>query len=160
IVGLVQPWGEYMTLQETNHSPFAFADTLIRSGLNLGALELECVMGVTPRGNYCRDTLDVSRLLDLYALLGGPLQVTLGYPSTTAADSVADADLAASGGHWLTGLDAATQAAWASAVGNVALCKPAVRSVQWTHYLDGARHQFPGCGLVDHAGQPKPALQQ
>ena len=57
-VGVVQPWGEYLVVQERQHSPFLFADTLIRSGLNLAALEIEVVMGVTPRGSYCRDLLE------------------------------------------------------------------------------------------------------
>ena len=51
------------------------------------------VMGVTPRGSYCRDLLDASRVLDLYALLGMPLQVTLGYPSAGGADPLADPTL-------------------------------------------------------------------
>ena len=55
IIGIAQPWGEYMALADRTHSPFIFADTLIRSGLNLAALDLEMVMGVTPRGSYCRD---------------------------------------------------------------------------------------------------------
>ena len=82
VVGIAQPWGEYMALADRTHSPFIFADTLIRSGLNLAALDVELVMGVTPRGSYCRDLLEMSRLLDLYALLGVPLRVTLGYPSS------------------------------------------------------------------------------
>src|SRR5262249_22658640 len=61
VVGLAQPWGEYMAVEERNHSPFIFADTLIRSGLSQAALDVELVMGVTPRGSYCRDLLDTSR---------------------------------------------------------------------------------------------------
>ena len=81
VVGVAQPWGEYMAAAERTHSPFVFADTLIRSGMNLAALDVEIVMGPTPRGSYCRDLLETSRILDLYALLGVPLRVTLGYPS-------------------------------------------------------------------------------
>src|SRR5262249_45762483 len=29
VVGVAQPWGEYMTLSDRTHSPFIFADTLI-----------------------------------------------------------------------------------------------------------------------------------
>src|SRR5262249_39525784 len=72
-VGISQPWGEYMATEERTHSPFIFADTLVRSELNLASLDVEIVMGVTPRGSYCRDLLDTSRMLDLYALLGVPL---------------------------------------------------------------------------------------
>src|SRR5262249_11943543 len=82
VVGIAQPWGEYMALADRTHSPFIFADTLIRSGLNLAALDIEMVMGVEPRGSYCRDVLETSRMLDLYALLALPPPVTLAYPST------------------------------------------------------------------------------
>src|SRR5206468_1482903 len=90
IVGVAQPWGEYMAQEDRIHSPFIFADTLVRSGLNLAALDLELVSGVTPRGSYCRDLLETSRLLDLYALLGVPLRVTMAYPSANTSDPKAD----------------------------------------------------------------------
>ena len=106
-IGIAQPWGEYMALQERTHSPFIFADTLIRSGLQLAALDLELVMGVTPRGSYCRDLLEASRLLDLYALLGVPLRVTLGYPG---------------GGHPRPGCDPAL--AWSGDAGTRGLRPP------------------------------------
>src|SRR5258708_39977843 len=50
VIGISQPWGEYMVAEEWTHSPFIFADTLIRSGIsNLAALELAILMGVQPR---------------------------------------------------------------------------------------------------------------
>src|SRR5262249_22561867 len=87
VVGIAQPWGDYMAAEDCMHSPFIFADTLIRTGLNLAALDVEVIAGVTPRGSYCRDLLDTSRLLDLYSLLGVPLRVTLGYPAAQTADA-------------------------------------------------------------------------
>jgi Glycosyl hydrolase family 10 len=158
IVGLAQPWGEYMAVEERNHSPFIFADTLIRSGLTLAALDVELVMGVTPRGSYCRDLLDTSRLLDMYALLGLPLRVTLGYPSSSAADPLADPDFRADAGHWRGGFSAAAQADWARDFVTLAVCKPYVQAVHWTHFSDAEPHTFPHTGLVDSAGNLKPAL--
>jgi hypothetical protein len=160
IVGIAQPWGEYMTGRDRNHSPFVFADTLIRSGLSLAALDLELVMGASPRGSYCRDTLDASRLLDLYALLGVPLQVTVGYPSADTLDADADAALSVAGGHWRDGFSPEMQANWADAFVALALCKPAVRSVQWVHLRDGVPHQFPNCGLVAAGDKDKPVLHR
>jgi hypothetical protein len=160
IVGVAQPWGEYMTSRERNHSPFVFADTLIRSGLNLAALDLELIMGALPRGSYCRDTLDASRLLDLYALLGVPLQVTLGYPSDSGLDGEADAAQSVTGGYWRKGFTPEMQANWADSFVALALCKPAVRSVQWIHLLDSAPHQFPHCGLADADNKVKPVLER
>ena len=160
IVGIAQPWGEYMTTAERNHSPFVFADTLIRSGLNLAALDLELVMAALPRGSYCRDTLEVSRLLDLYALLGVPLQVTVGYPSADGADPNADGEAPVSGGWWHEGFTPEVQADWASSFVGLALCKPAVRSLVWANLADSVPHQFPHCGLADAQDKAKPVLKR
>ncbi len=157
-IGIAQPWGEYMALQDHSHSPFIFADTLIRSGMNLAGLDIELISGVSPRGSYCRDALEISRLIDLYALLGVPLQVTLGYPSAAGPDASADPALAVAAGSWRGGFTPDMQAQWAEAHVGLAVCKPSVRAVTWTHFSDGAPHQFPSCGLVDAAGKPKPAL--
>jgi hypothetical protein len=158
VVGVSQPWGEYMAVEDRTHSPFIFADTLIRSGLNLAALDIELVMGMTPRGSYCRDLLEASRVLDLYALLGVPLRVTLGYPSAESPDPDADPELRVAGGRWHGGFDPATQADWAASFGALALCKPFVQGVQWAHLSDAGPHPFPHCGLADAANRPKPAL--
>jgi hypothetical protein len=158
VVGIAQPWGDYMANQVRNHSPFVFADTLIRSGLNLAALDIELVMGVWPRGSYCRDLLEASRLLDLYALLGVPLQVTLACPSQ-AADESSSAQLEINAGQWRTGFSSAVQADWAAAFGRLALCKPSVRAVLWSHLSDAEPHLFPACGLVDSNGLPKPVMR-
>jgi hypothetical protein len=160
VVGIAQPWGEYLALSECTHSPFLFADTLIRAGLNLSALDIELVMGVTPRGSYCRDLLEISRMLDLYALLGVPLRLTLGYPSSANADADADPDLRVEGGHWGSGFTSEVQATWAADVTPLVLCKPYVQGVQWTHFRDAEPHQYPHCGLVDRRDNVKPALQK
>jgi hypothetical protein len=160
IVGVTQPWGEYMALEDRTHSPFIFADTLIRAGLNLLAVDLEVVMGPTPRGSYCRDPMELSRLLDLYALLGVPLRVTMGYPSTTGRDPRADPEQSLQGGYWRSGFTPEIQAQWAETFVGLALCKPFVQSVRWVHAFDGEPHLFPHCGLVDPADRAKPVLQQ
>jgi hypothetical protein len=158
VLGVSQPWGEYMALADRSYSPFIFADNLIRSGLNLAALDVEVVMGVTLRGSYCRDLLELSRLLDFYALLGVPLRVTLAYPAADGADADADPELRAGAGRWKGGYTPEAQADWASTVPALALCKPFVQAVQWAHYSDAEPHQFPHCGLLDHQNQPRPAL--
>jgi hypothetical protein len=158
IFGISQPWGEYMAKEERTHSPFIFADTLIRSGVNPWALDVEIVMGVTPRGSYCRDLLETSRLLDLYALLGVPLRVTLGYPSGTRPDTNADPEAIVGQGRWRDGFSPAVQADWAARFAELSLCKPFVQGVQWTHLSDADPHQFPHCGLLDAQGNPKPAI--
>jgi len=159
-IGIAQPWGDYMAISPRNHSPYLFADTLIRYGVHISAIDVEIVMGVDPRGSYCRDVLEVSRILDLYALLGVPLRVTLGYPSATGTDHDCNPELSLSAGFWGKGFDPQTQARWTADFATLALSKPRVQAVQWTHFSDAELHQFPHSGLVDSQGQAKPALDQ
>jgi hypothetical protein len=157
VVGIAQPWGEYLVPAE-RPSPFWFADHLIRSGLQLGGLDLEVCMGVSGRGSYCRDALDLSRLLDLYALLGTPLSVTLAYPSSPRPDPNADPELTPGSGWWRNGFTPEAQRDWAGAFVSLALCKPYVQSVRWAHLSDTQPHQFPNAGLFGREGAPQPAL--
>jgi hypothetical protein len=159
IVGLAQPWGDYLAEHERSKTPFIFADDLLRTGVKLAALELEFIMAVSPRGSYCRDLLETSRVLDLYALLGVPIQAALAYPSSSVATGQADADQRVNLGYWRGGYFEETQADWASAFAALALCKPYVRTVQWCHWSDAQPHAFPNCGLVDVQGREKAALQ-
>ena len=160
IVGIAQPWGDYLASQERSKTPFIFADDLLRTGVRLAALELEFLMGVSPRGSYCRDPLELSRLLDLYALLGVPIQATLGYASTGEADKLADPDQRANLGWWGDGLSQQNQSAWIKSFASLVLCKPYVRNVQWAQWSDAVPHTFPSCGLLDSNGNSKPALAE
>ncbi len=159
-IGISQPWGDYMAVHPHNHSPYLFADTLIRYGIHLAAVDVEIVMGVDPHGSWCRDALEVSRLLDLYAMLGVPLRVTLGYPSRSGPDADGNPEWTLTAGSWGNGFNPETQARWAALVTALALSKPRVQAVQWTHFSDAERHQFPHCGLVDSQGAVKPALAE
>lgn len=158
VIGIAQPWGDYMAASDRSYSPHSFADTLLRSELNLAALDLELFPGITPRGSFVRDLLDTSRLLDLYAPLGVPLQLTLGYPAATTPDDAADPDLRVGNGAWPGGFTPVSQADWARQLLSLALCKPAVRAVQWATLGDDEPHQLPHCGLYDAQGQPRPVL--
>jgi len=99
-------------------------------------------------------------LLDLYALLGVPLRLTMGYPSASGRDLRGDPEQSLHGGTWRGGFNLETQAQWAEAFVSLAFCKPFVQSIQWVHTLDGESHLFPHCGLIDAAGRIKPVLQR
>jgi glycosyl hydrolase family 10 len=158
VVGVSQPWGEYLACEEHTYTPLVFLDTLLRAGLRLAALDVELVMGVSPRGSYCRDLLDVNRLLDGFAVLSTPLQVTLACPSSASKDPNADPSLSVGAGHWASGFTADFQAEWAGQFAALALCKPYVAGVHWTHLNDAESHRFPHCGLIDSQNRTKPAF--
>jgi hypothetical protein len=159
ILGIAQPWGECLTQEEKAYFPFMFADTLLRNRARVNSLDLEILMGIGGRGSYARDLLEVSRILDVYALLSLPIRVTLACPSALAADPQADqaypVESRGSDPDW----SPAVQGQWAEQFGALAVCKPYVEGVTWAHFSDAQPHQFPHCGLVDTAGKPKPALE-
>jgi hypothetical protein len=157
VLGLTQPWGEYLARDADAYFPFSFSDTLLRNRVNIHGLNMEIVMGVAPHGSYDRDLLETSRLLDLYSLLGLPLHVTLGCPSSLAPDPLADPELRPrprGDPEWSPGV----QADWAARFVALAVCKPNVQAVTWVHLADNRPHKAPHSGLIDAAGRPKPAL--
>lgn len=158
VIGIAQPWCDYVVRDHCPQSALRFAETFVRE-LKPAALDLELVMGVRSRGSYCRDLLDTSRLLDRYGDLGPPLRISLGYPSAITADDDADLELCGQAGHWHSGIDETSQAEWAVAFAELALCKPYVEAAHWVHLTDASPHPFPHCGLLSQAGKPKPALQ-
>ncbi len=159
VIGIAQPWGEYMLREEHTYSPFVFADTLVRTGLPLAALELECFMGSWPRGSYCRDLIDTSRMFDLFALLGVPIQVAFSYPSNSIPDAMADLSQELSAGHWNRGFTEEVQADWAARFTALALSKPFVVGASWHQFDDAQPHLIPHGGLINPDGHVKPALQ-
>ncbi len=159
VVGITQPWGDYLVQEEQTISPFAFADDLIRAGLRVAAIEVDLRAGSRPRAGWPRDRLDTSRLLELYGKLGLPVDVLLSYPSSGEEDVSALA-------HeeqlwrptWRDGPGLEPQAAWGGAFASLALCNPLVRAVTWDSWSDADPHLTPSGGLVGATGADKPLL--
>jgi GH35 family endo-1,4-beta-xylanase len=160
VLGLSQPWGEYLLDEEHTYSPFIFADTLLRAGLQIAALDLELHMGVGQRGTYCRDLLETSRMLDMYAMLGVPLQVSLAYPASDQPDKLSRDPNAQVFGYWRDGFTEEAQADWAAQFTRLLICKPRVRNVTWVQLSDAQPHSLPNCGLLDAQGRPRAALDR
>lgn len=158
-LGLSQPWGNYLTSDDHTYSPYVFADTLIRAGLRFTAINLEFLNGVSGGGVFCRDSLETSRLIDLFGILGVPLHITFGYAAGTEADPMAFGGMTPGKyGYWEGGFTPETQAHFASTMASMALCKPHVRAVVWDHIDDSAPHRIPNGGLIDGEGTVRPAM--
>lgn len=158
VVGVTQPWGDYMALDEHTYSPTVFLDTLLRTNLKVSGMELEVVLGVSPAGSYWRDLLDTSRMLDHFADLGTPVEVTLGIPADDRFDNQSDPDARVGLGHWSKGYSPEVQAERGIALMQTAAAKPFVSHVVWTQLSDAVPHRHPHCGLFDAAGSPRPIV--
>ena len=160
IMTLGQPWAEYMARRDYEYSPLNFADALVRADLGLAAIGLELAMGYEKDASYCRDLLELSEVLDRYAMLGVPLHVSLAAPSGSHDDSMATSGWSFGWGNWRGGWNEQTHADWLEQTIRLAACKPFVQEVSCCHYSDAAPHEFALGGLVRADGTPKEALER
>ena len=159
VLAIAQPFGDYLVSGDQTISPLAFADDLIRAGARIAGIELELRTGSLPRGNFPRDLLDASRLLDLFSLLGPPLDVVLSCPAAAGTDPAAHVhrEILWSPA-WCGGPTPEGQSEWGMGITALALCKPQVRSVTWDHWADADPHMIPFGGLIAASGRANPLL--
>jgi hypothetical protein len=123
VIGVAQPCGDYLTSEDRTYSPIVFADTLMRAGFSFAALELELLYGPGERASARRDLLDTFRVLDLFGVLGLPLEVAVG--ETRPSDGSASA----------------------AAIAELATALPHVRGVFWESWEPGATDRIPNCSI-------------
>ncbi len=160
VITLGQPWAEYMSRRDFEYSPLNFADALIRADLGLGAIGLELAMGYDKDASYSRNHMEMSDMLDRYAMLGVPLHVALAAPSGWTLDDKASSGWSFGGGTWHGGWTEQTQAEWLDLALRLVACKPYVQEVSWSTFSDAAPHEFARAGLLRADGTAKPALDR
>jgi hypothetical protein len=159
VLSVAQPWGDYLVSEDQTITPITFPDDLVRAGVRLAAVELELRIGTRPRGSLPRDLLDTARVLDVFGMLGLPLEVVLSLPSSGEIDPAAvDHRQAVWTPGWRAGPSQEGQAEWGASFAALALCWPQVRAVTWDHWSDAEPHLVPFGGLLDASGRPKPLL--
>lgn len=157
-VRVAQPWGEYQARGQHRLTAFQFVDALIRSNLGLTGVTLEIAAGYKGRGSLSRDRLAISRLVDMWSLLGIQIHVILACPSNSGPDSQASAEIPVESGVWKASWSEAAQAEWLESVLPMLAAKPVVSGVYVSHLSDAKPHRFPHAGLVRADGRPKPSL--
>ena len=138
MVGIDQPWGEYLGRRAVDLSPIQFADALVRARLDLKAIFLEMNLGCFAGGTLLRSEMELNRLLDYWGLLGLPLVVGLSMPSDDGPDAKARQKLDFSAGSWSLAVAAG-------------LGRP-------LHTADAGQTGHPGSGLEPVRRRPAPRL--
>ncbi|MCS7166880.1 MAG: hypothetical protein RMI91_09105 [Gemmatales bacterium] len=154
-VGLAHPFGELAARSQEHPIPVLLADWLSRADLGLTALDLELIFECEPRGSFLRPPWSISHLFDVFSDIQLPLHLSLGLPATHESDALADPPdqevFVPANEDW--------QAAWASALLDLALAHPNVQRVTWLDASDAIPHLVPHGGLLDKNGRPRPVLQ-
>jgi len=131
--GVRQPFGDYLLDPRLRYSPFGFADTLLRTGFEVAALELDLTPDSGRGGGLPRDPLDVLQLLELYDPLNSPLDITLSAPP--AGDS-----------------------AMALATVETLIGAPSVRAIYWDSWSAGQPHAAVPDAALHPGSLDRPAL--
>ena len=164
-IEIAQPFGEYFASNQRSIPPMMYADLLVQSAVNFDTLSLKLLMGQAVSGQFTRDLMQISNLVDQFAGLGKGVHVTLAAPSEPVTEimiasqdgkSPADPNC----GYWRQAWSPQVQSHWLEAVLNVLLSKPFVETVAWMDFVDHAKAEMPLSGLVTEELQPKPAYRR
>jgi hypothetical protein len=149
-----EPWSEYLRDDANGISPLHFADALIRADLGLSGLALELNFDLWPHGCFPRDPIEISRLIDRWAMLGLPLMAIVSSPTfhdtSAAGNRVSD---------WKTAEESAGVMP-PEVILRLLLSKPSIHAVIWNNLSDQVPTAAMGSGLWDAQGKPKPILTQ
>ena len=164
-IELKRCFGEYYAHNQRSIPPLMYADLLAQSGIHYDELGLCVPLGQAVDGQYTRDLMQISALLDQFGQYGKPLSVSFAAPSETVtpvmiADPQSDDPVDALAGRWRREWSPPVQAHWLEAAMQVAMSKPFVTSVHWRHLVDHPAMDLPLSGLIDDEVHPKPAWRR
>ncbi len=154
-----QPWGEYQRQGEHRLSPYQFVDALIRSNVGLTGVSLDINTGYFRRACFTRDMLSISKLIDLWSMLGLQIHVNICCPSTNVPDPFASTSTEVQNQALREPWSQEMQVEWIEQIVPLLMAKPAVTGVFQRQFSDAVPHRFPHAGLLDAQGQPKKMLE-
>ena len=157
VMSFDQPFGEYLGKDRDGLSPLHFADALIRSGLGMAGIGLECRFFYQQNATQPRSTVDFGQMIDRWATLGMPMLVQLSAPGgkgvSTAQAPNEVLEYAAGNRNY-----ADDQLRIARPLIETLLAKHIVHGIVWEGWCDQDPHVMPHSGLIDHTGQRRPLL--
>ncbi len=165
MIELRQPFGEYYGNNPRSIPPMMYSDLITQSGIPFDALALRLLMGQAQPGQYTRDLMQVSLLLDQYAVFGKPVHLTIAAPSEPVTEMMIALEagqqpIDPDSGQWRRPWSPQVQAHWMEAVFQIALARPFVESVAWDQLIDHPQIELPLSGLTSESAQTKPALRR
>ena len=147
-------FGEYYANNPRSIPPLMYADMVVQSAIGFDAFGLRLSMGQAVEGQYTRDLMQISAMLDQFSHTGKPLYLTVSTPSNPVTammiakpDSDEPAD--ASSGFWRRPWSEPVQSRWLEAMFQIAISKPFVEAIAWQDLIDYPNIDLPMSGLLD-----------
>jgi hypothetical protein len=155
IVEILLPWGEYYAAERETIPPLVYVDMVIQTGCSFDSFGLQLHFGRDQTGMHIRDMMQISAKLDCFGPLSRPLHITgVAVPSSWGTDDTGPAGA----GFWHRQWDPDMQAEWIEQVYKIALAKPFVNSITYSHFADSGAMEVPAGGLLTEELEPKQAL--
>lgn len=165
LVEIRQPFGEYFSSNQRSIPPMMYADLITQSAIQFDGFAIRLLMGQAVPGQYTRDLMQVSNLLDSFQPFAKPLYLTVGAPSEPVtpmmiANPESNEPVDAASGYWRRPWSPTVQSHWLEAMFQVAISKPFVEAVAWQDFIDHLDVELPLAGLITEELQPKHALRR
>ena len=165
IVEICQPFGEYYGTNQRSIPPLMYADLLIQGAISFEAFGIKLNMGQAVPGQYTRDLMQISNLLDQFSGWGKQVTLRIAAPSNPVTDlMIVSPDettpVDANCGYWRKPWSHTVQGHWVEAVLNIAMSKPFIEAVAWQDIMDHEDTELPLAGLISEDMQPKAAFRR
>ena len=155
IVGIDQPWGDYLLYQVTPYAPFPIAEELAEIS-ELDGVLLDVNIGLSSKCSYPRDPLAFSAMIDQWSMFGKPLYFSLGIPSELGTNPKVPDEYVGISFEW----SRKTQQEWVNRYIPILFSKRAVAGIFWNRLEDFEFSEFANFGLLDAFGRMKPAYRK
>ncbi|MEM9022009.1 MAG: endo-1,4-beta-xylanase [Planctomycetota bacterium] len=154
MVEIRQPFGEYYAHNPKSIPPLMYGDLIVQSAIAFDAFGLRLPMGQAVQGQFTRDLMQVSSLMDQFSHFGRPLYLTVSSPSEPVtsmmiARSDSDEPVDAVSGFWRRPWSESVQSRWLEAVFQIAISKPYIDGIAWQDLIDYPNIELPLSGLLD-----------
>ncbi len=149
MISFDNPWGERLSRSVGGTHPLQIADAMLRRGVRVSMLGLEINLDYCERGSLARDPLQWLDLLDLWGQLGLPLVLLLRAPSGLSEENESVRP----------GMSDSQRMRLLETVLPLVMTRQSVHGIVWQQLDDGTQPAFPGGGLRDASGKPKPGWE-
>ncbi len=157
IIEVCNPWGEYYGSMANSIPPLVYMDMVVQSGINFDAFGLQMRFGRNRSGMHVRDMMQISAILDYLAPIAKPLHLSrVAVPSEDVGGNQ-DGEVA---GIWRGKWSESAQSLWLEQCYKIALSKPFVEAVTYSHLSDVEDSTIARSGLLTAQLKPKKAYQR
>lgn len=160
LIEVRQPFGEYFSANQRSIPPLMYADLLVQSAVPFDGFVLKLLMGQAVPGQYVRDLMQLSNLLDYFAPFGKPINVVTGVPSDLVTQEMIALEtnqeaIDSNCGTWRKPWSTVVQSHWLEAMYKIVISKPYVESITWNDLVDHQEMELPLSGLIGEDMAPK-----